>query len=109
MFLNLVSNAIKYTQSGGKIYLSGWADRKDAVIQVRDTGRGISKDYLPHIFEKFYRVPGSENTATGTGLGLSICKRIIDAHGASIEVDSVLGEGTTFTVRLPTLGPGKES
>jgi signal transduction histidine kinase len=109
MFLNLLSNAIKYTQSGGKIYLSGWTDRDEAVIRVRDTGLGISKDYLPHIFEKFYRVPGSENTATGTGLGLSICKRIVDAHGAAIEVDSVLGEGTTFTVRLPTVEPDQET
>jgi len=105
MVLNLLSNAIKYTPSGGTITLIGKAGDCEAVVMVKDTGQGIRKEFLPHIFEKFYRVPGSENTAHGTGLGLSICKRILDAHGGTIEVESTPGEGSTFIVHLPAYQP----
>jgi two-component system OmpR family sensor kinase len=71
-------------------------------ITFADHGEGISKDYLPFLFERFYRVPG-ERTVTGTGLGLYICKQIVLAHHGNIWVESVLGEGTTFVIELPAL------
>jgi signal transduction histidine kinase len=69
-------------------------------ITFTDKGEGIPEDYLPFIFERFYRVPG-ERTVTGTGLGLYICRQIIMAHHGNIWVESVLGEGTTFIIELP--------
>jgi two-component system sensor histidine kinase BaeS len=73
-----------------------------AVIKVSDTGRGIPAEALPHIFERFYRqTDPRDSRVTGFGLGLAISKWIADAHGASIEVDSSEGKGSTFTVRLP--------
>lgn len=99
--LNLLSNAIKYTPAGGEIVLAAESQPDEVAISVRDSGIGIPAAYLPHIFEKFYRVPGSEAAARGTGLGLSICKRIITAHGGRIEVQSQAGQGATFTVYLP--------
>ncbi len=69
-------------------------------ITFADKGEGIPEDYLPFVFERFYRVPG-ERTVTGTGLGLYICKQIIMAHHGNIWVKSVLGEGATFIIELP--------
>jgi signal transduction histidine kinase len=99
--LNLLSNAIKYNRPGGTITLTGQATRKEIILSVRDTGLGILPDVREHLFEKFYRAPGSENQVQGTGLGLAICKRIVDAHRGKIEVNSVAGVGSTFTVHLP--------
>jgi signal transduction histidine kinase len=100
--LNLLSNAYKYNVPGGSIRLVADSDGDQITIEVRDTGRGIPKPDLPHLFEKFYRVQGAEHIATGSGLGLSITKRIIDAHGGSIAVRSEVGKGTTFRILLPT-------
>ncbi len=69
-------------------------------IAFADKGEGIPEDYLPFVFERFYRVPG-ERTVTGTGLGLYICKQIVMAHHGNIWVESVLDEGTTFFIELP--------
>ncbi len=69
-------------------------------ITFADKGEGIPEDYLPFVFERFYRVPG-ERTVTGTGLGLYICKQIIMAHHGNIWVELVLGEGATFIIELP--------
>jgi signal transduction histidine kinase len=101
VLLNLVSNAIKFNSPGGRIQISALAEKGEVVFVVSDTGPGIPPESLPHLFEKFYRVPGAENLASGTGLGLSICKRIVEMHKGEIEVNSRLGEGTTFRVRLP--------
>ena len=101
VILNLLSNAIKYNRPTGVITLEALATRKEVIISVRDTGLGILPDVKEHLFEKFYRAPGSENQVQGTGLGLAICKRIIDAHQGKIEVNSVAGAGSTFTVHLP--------
>jgi two-component system heavy metal sensor histidine kinase CusS len=97
----LLSNANKYTPQGGSILLSADSTEDEAFIRVRDNGQGIPAENLPHIFDKFYRVPGTERSAQGTGLGLSICKRIITAHGGRIEVQSQVGQGTTFVIVLP--------
>ena len=99
--INLLSNAIKYNFPGGKIEVKGFAKQENIGFSITDTGPGISQDDMPHIFEKFYRVPGTEKLASGTGLGLSICKRIIDAHHGSILVDSIVGKGSVFSVYLP--------
>lgn len=99
---NLVSNAIKYTERGGKIkvYISYLID--DAYVKVVDTGFGIDKDHLPRIFNRFYRVDMTGSRMFGgTGLGLSIAKELVDLHGGKINVNSVLGKGTEFTVMVP--------
>jgi signal transduction histidine kinase len=101
VMLNLLSNAIKYNYPGGKVRLEAAQKDGEIVISVSDTGPGISEEALKHMFEKFYRVPGTEKLATGTGLGLSICKRIVEAHRGKIDVTSEVGKGTTFTVHLP--------
>jgi signal transduction histidine kinase len=101
VMLNLLSNAIKYNYPGGKVHLEAALKEGEIVVSVSDTGPGISEEALKHMFEKFYRVPGTEKLATGTGLGLSICKRIVEAHGGRIIVTSEVGKGTTFAVHLP--------
>ena len=105
MLINLVDNAIKYTEKGG-ITISLAADGREAHLSVRDTGAGIPAEHLPRIFERFYVVDKSRSRKMGgTGLGLSIVKHIVQLHGGSISVTSEVGQGTTFTVRLP-LSPG---
>jgi signal transduction histidine kinase len=99
VFENLFSNAIKYAPASGiAISMRPIADK--IRITFSDNGEGIPPDYLPFVFERFYRVPG-ERTVTGTGLGLYICKQIIMAHHGNIWVESVLGKGATFVVELP--------
>ncbi len=100
MVLNLVENAMKYTPSGGSVSLALFRDGAEAHVEVRDTGPGIPKDVLPHIFERFYR-GGQRSMMGGTGLGLAIADRIARAHGGSIAVESEVGKGSVFTVRLP--------
>ncbi|MEO1438790.1 MAG: HAMP domain-containing sensor histidine kinase [Chloroflexota bacterium] len=106
LLLNLVSNAIKFTQDGGEIKLSLSEEGKYAVMRVSDTGIGIPEDDIPQVFDRFYQAESSRaNTEkdSGTGLGLSICKWIAEAHGGTIRVDSQIGHGTTFTVAIPML------
>jgi signal transduction histidine kinase len=104
--LNLVHNAIKYNVPGGRVLVraSAWPDA--LVVEVADTGRGIAAEYLPHLFERFYRVPDAEGFLEGTGLGLSIVKRIIEEHHGRVEIRSTLGEGTTVTCYLPLPASG---
>jgi len=104
LLLNLVSNGLKYTPTGGTVTLSLSRDDKWARIDVADTGIGIPEADLPHIFDRFYRVDKARaRTQGGTGLGLSIARWIVDAHGGQIDVVSRVGEGSTFTVRLPMI------
>jgi len=107
LFLNLLANAIRYTPSGGSISVSAVRQGETAVIAVRDTGIGISEEHLPHIFERFYRVDEARSRADGgAGLGLSICQHIVQVHDGRIEVESRVGEGSTFTVFLPLVEKG---
>jgi signal transduction histidine kinase len=99
VFENLFSNAIKYAPDS-EIIISMRAAADNIRITFTDKGEGISEDYLPFVFERFYRVPG-ERTVTGTGLGLYICKQIVMAHHGNIWVESVLGEGANFIIELP--------
>lgn len=97
---NLVSNAIKFTASGGHIAVTAQMIKKNIVVKVKDTGIGIPKDEIPSLFSEFHRLTGSLNTE-GTGLGLFIVKTIVEDHGGSIAVESETGVGTTFTITLP--------
>jgi signal transduction histidine kinase len=102
IFTNLISNAIKYTPEGGKVWVT--LSEEDGFVKatVSDTGIGIKKTDLPRIFDKFYRVKSTETRQIiGTGLGLSIVKSIVDAHLGSISVESEEGGGTIFTVSFP--------
>jgi signal transduction histidine kinase len=115
--LNLVDNGIKYTPPGGVVKLSLSQDSQWAQITVSDTGVGIPAEDIPHIFERFYRVDKARSRAQGgSGLGLAIAKWVAQAHGGNIQVDSVVGQGTTFRVNLPLykvsrngVGPGAET
>lgn len=103
---NLLDNAIKYTSRGGHITVRLFLDQdqRQAVFAVSDTGVGIPSDCLPRIFDRFFQVDRSryhETVQHGTGLGLSICYAIARAYGGDIRVESTLGRGSTFTVRLP--------
>jgi len=101
VILNLISNAIKYNRPNGTITLGASKYKNQISFYVRDTGHGMKPEHVKQLFQKFYRVPGSEKLADGTGLGLSITRRIIESHGGKIEVDSQEGVGSTFTVTLP--------
>jgi signal transduction histidine kinase len=100
VLLNLVSNAIKYNVEDGRITISAESTQSELCLAVADTGPGIAQEDIGHLFERFYRIPGSEGTE-GSGLGLSIAHKIVEEHNGRIAVASTLGEGTTFTVYLP--------
>ena len=102
MVLNLLDNAVKYTPQGGKISVVLARNNGNAEIVVRDTGIGIPVDDQLHVFDRFYRVDKARSRALGgAGLGLSIASWIVAAHGGKIDVDSVPGQGSQFTVQLP--------
>jgi heavy metal sensor kinase len=106
LLLNLVSNAIKFTPDGGQVTLSLWQDEGEAVVQVSDTGVGIGPEDLEHIFDRFYQADSSrtrKDINSGSGLGLSIAKWIAEAHGGTLAAESELGQGTTFTLRVPLM------
>ncbi|MEI8188311.1 MAG: ATP-binding protein [candidate division NC10 bacterium] len=95
---NLVTNALRHTDAGGSIQIQVAQRDGHVAVSVRDSGRGIPPEYLPHIFDKFAQVPGAPHG--GAGLGLAISKRIVEAHGGQIVVKSLVGHGTTFTFTL---------
>ena len=103
VLVNLVSNAVKYTPGGGEIKLSAEAAGDQVLVKVADNGLGLTPDDAKRIFQRFYRVK-DEHTRhiVGTGLGLDIVKRVVEKHGGTISVDSAPGQGSTFTVALPT-------
>jgi len=102
VLLNLVSNAVKYNRPGGEIRIAAFQEDDGSItISVSDTGPGISPEHQKRLFQKFYRIADTEKKAGGSGLGLYICKRIVEAHGGTIQVKSRVGEGTTFLFTLP--------
>lgn len=102
VFSNLIGNAINYNKPHGSVTISVKIENGFIATEIKDTGIGIAKEHLPLIFDQFYRVSRSESQKTkGTGLGLTIAKKIVEAHGGSIQVSSELGEGSIFTVLLP--------
>ena len=99
---NLVTNALRFTPPGGTVRLEGRRDGTDVVIDVIDTGTGISPEDLPKVFDRFWRAEQSRNRHTGgSGLGLAIVRSLVEAHHGQVTATSALGEGSTFTVRLP--------
>lgn len=100
---NLVNNALRYTPEGGTITLAAWMAEDGLHLTVRDNGAGIPSQDLPFIFERFYRGDKSRQSSDNdeSGLSLAIARSIVEAHGGTISVDSAIGKGTTFTIRLP--------
>ncbi len=102
VFLNLLTNAIKYTPEGGSVTIELVLNDNDVAITISDTGIGIDGENLDLIFDRFYRVNKTSNRNDGgSGLGLAIVKWIVDAHAGSISVSSTIGQGSKFTVTLP--------
>jgi two-component system sensor histidine kinase ResE len=103
---NLLSNAFKFTDRGGRVELGVFSVPSGVTMEVRDSGAGIAPDQLPHVFQKFYQADNqSAASAKGTGLGLAIAKEIVEAHRGTIAVHSAIGHGTTFTITLPGEAP----
>ena len=99
---NLLENAIIHTGNGGRITVTAEEHDNRVKVSVTDTGEGIPAEDLPNIFERFYRIDKSRTRATGgSGLGLTIAKRLVEAHGGQIEVQSEPGKGSRFTFTLP--------
>ena len=104
---NLLDNAIRYTKTGGSVQAQVTTDDGDIILRVRDTGVGIPAKELPRVFERFYRVDRARSRETGgTGLGLAIVRHVAENHGGEVAVESELGRGTTFEVRLPAASVG---
>jgi signal transduction histidine kinase len=103
VFVNLLGNAVKFTPAGGTVTIDVERSERAVDVRVRDTGRGIDADFLPHVFERFRQADGTvTRTVGGLGLGLFIAHRLVDAHGGNIRVDSEgQDRGATFTVSLP--------
>ncbi len=97
---NLLDNALKYSNAGGQITLSAEPAGEEVALLVADNGPGIAPEHLPHLFQKFYRIPGVTR-GEGTGLGLAIVREIVQAHGGSVRCESSPGAGTTFRITLP--------
>jgi len=108
MMLNLIGNAIKYGKAGGRVDISVEQDARFVHITVADDGRGIDPEELPHIFERFYRADRSRDRS-GSGLGLSIVEWIIKAHQGTVQIESAVGSGTTFTLQLPVLADADQN
>jgi signal transduction histidine kinase len=104
VFGNLLSNAVKYAPRAPDIYVRGWTDQGVMHVSVRDTGIGIDQEDLSRLFEPYFRAQSATGIA-GTGIGLNIVREIVDMHGGNISVESVAGEGSTFTVSLPWSAP----
>ena len=101
-FSNLVDNAAKYTPAEGSIEMRWWTDEEGGHLAVADTGFGIPSEHIPRLTERFYRVDAGRSRATGgSGLGLAIVKHVLQRHGARLEVQSILGEGSTFLCHFP--------
>jgi signal transduction histidine kinase len=106
VWLNLLTNSIKFTPAGGSITLKLTEQGDNAIFSIADSGIGIAKEEMVHIFERFYKADKSRTrTKEGSGLGLSIVKRIVEMHHGSIDVESTPDKGTTFTVSLPLQHP----
>ncbi|MCD6542605.1 MAG: ATP-binding protein, partial [Thermoplasmata archaeon] len=100
---NLLSNAIKFSNRNSRIIVRASTKGDKVVLEIQDFGRGIPKNKLKKIFEPFYQVDsGMDRKFGGAGLGLTIVKGIVEAHGGNVEIESKVGEGTTFRVILPT-------
>lgn len=106
ILINLVENAIKFTPTGGSVTVRVGRAGEFAQLAVADTGEGIPPEHLPHVFERFYQVDRTmRRQHGGTGLGLAVVKSLVELHGGTVTVESQVGTGTTFWVRLPLKAP----
>jgi two-component system phosphate regulon sensor histidine kinase PhoR len=101
VLVNLIHNAIKFTPPGGSIQVRAWAQDKDVVLAIADTGTGIADEDLQRIFERFYKADRARSGG-GTGLGLSIARHLVESHGGRIWAESEVGKGSTFFIAIPT-------
>lgn len=102
VFTNLISNAVRYSPEGGRIKVRWFKDKQSIVFEVEDSGLGIDREHIPRLTERFYRVDTDRSRVTGgTGLGLAIVKHVLERHGALLNVESVLGKGSTFRCEFP--------
>ena len=104
VLLNLLSNAVKYSNAGDAINVEARMKANKLIISVSDTGPGIAENQLPLLFQKFRRLPGSEDKVQGTGLGLVVARQIVEAHRGQLWVESELGKGSCFFISLPVDG-----
>jgi len=100
VFSNLVSNALRYTPSGGEVHLAAQASNGKVELTVKDNGAGIPQEDLPFIFDRFYRVDKSRSEGDESGLGLAIVKALVEAQGGSVLADSQVNQGTAIHIRL---------
>jgi two-component system phosphate regulon sensor histidine kinase PhoR len=108
IFNNLISNAVNYSPEGGDVIVTAQGLGEYIEIKVKDTGVGIAPEELPKIFDKFYRVKNPKTRQVmGTGLGLAIVKGVVEAHHGTVEVESVVDQGTTFRILLPVIAESK--
>ncbi|MBN2205555.1 MAG: PAS domain-containing protein [Thermoleophilia bacterium] len=104
--VNLLDNAVKYSPDGTTVHVTAVPDGDEVVIAVSDEGQGVSREHLPRLFERFYRVDKARSRDLGgTGLGLSIVKHVTQVHGGRVSVDSIVGRGSTFRIHLPRRHP----
>ena len=101
----VVENALEYTPENGTVTVSTFRKKTYGVIEVQDTGIGIAADFMPHLFEKFYHFNLLTTAPEKLGLGLPIAKKIVDQHDGTISVESVSGNGSTFTIAIPLYTP----
>lgn len=104
ILINLLSNALKYSDPGTPVRLRAWQEDGQVVVAVTDQGKGLPPEAIPHLFERFYRVSG-EQKVEGIGLGLYITRVLVEAHGGQIRVESEVGKGSTFSFTLPIAAP----
>jgi signal transduction histidine kinase len=110
ILLNLGENALRHTAQGGSITVGTSLADSGVLLEVRDTGSGISPEHLPRIFERFYRADsGRSREAGGTGLGLAIVKHLVEAHGGSVSANSVVGSGTMIRIFFPEVSSAVQS
>jgi two-component system sensor histidine kinase/response regulator len=106
ILINVVDNAIKFTASGGKVNLKVWRHKNQAIFAIEDTGIGIYQEQIPLLFNKFKQLENYRTrTHPGTGLGLALTKHLVELHGGMIEVESIVNQGSTFTIYLPDSPP----
>lgn len=104
VFTNLISNALKWTATGGTVTVKGWIVDETVWFSIADTGLGIEPEHMPHIFERFFKTDAARSQP-GTGLGLSIARHIVEAHGGVISARSTVGEGSEFAFTVPAAAP----